>query len=87
MVYQLLIEITMFVILTITSVSGLKGKYFHIFRLLAVCVNFVLFVVQPLFYLNGDANFRNRVSQKGLWKALKTELFQLESSLLSEKKY
>ena len=35
-----------------------------------------MFVILPLFYLNGDANFRNRVLHQGLWKALKKELFQ-----------
>ena len=38
--------------------------------------NFAIFVVQPLFYLNGDVNFRNRVQNQGLWRALKKELFQ-----------
>ena len=38
--------------------------------------NFAIFVVQPLFYLNGDVNFRKRVQNQGLWKALKKELFQ-----------
>ena len=37
--------------------------------------NFVIFVIQPLFYLNGDVNFRNRVLQKGLLRALYQELF------------
>ena len=37
---------------------------------------FVIFVIQPLFYLNGDCNFRNRVLHQGVWKALKLELFQ-----------
>ena len=32
-------------------------------------------VIQPLFYLNGDVNFRRRVLHEGLWKALKKELF------------
>ena len=36
---------------------------------------FATFVIQPLFYLNGDVNFRRRVLHRGLWKALKKELF------------
>ena len=36
---------------------------------------FAAFVIQPLFYLNGDVNFRRRVIHQGLWKALKKELF------------
>ena len=36
---------------------------------------FATFVIQPLFYLNGDVNFRRRVLHRGLWKGLKKELF------------
>ena len=42
---------------------------------------FAMFVILPLFYLNGDANFRNRVLHQGLWKALKQELFQTNTSI------
>ena len=42
---------------------------------------FAIFVIQPLFYLNGDVNFRNRVQNQGLWKALKKELFQTNSQI------
>ena len=35
----------------------------------------VVYVIQPIFYLNGDKNFRERVLEKGIWKALKKELF------------
>ena len=57
-------------------VFGLKERSIQMFRGLGISLTFVAFVIQPLFYLNGDANFRNRVLQKGLWKALKIELFQ-----------
>ena len=40
-----------------------------------ILYNFVIFVIQPLFYLNGDVNFRNRVLQQGLLRALYQELF------------
>ena len=33
-------------------------------------------VIQPIFYLNGDKNFRTRVLNQGIWKAMKKELFQ-----------
>ena len=33
------------------------------------------YVIQPIFYLNGDVNFRKRVLNQGIWKALKKELF------------
>ena len=41
----------------------------------SLIVPFVAFVIQPLFYLNGDVNFRRRVLHEGLWNALKKELF------------
>ena len=44
-----------------------------------VLSNFAIFSVQPLFYLNGDVNFRKRVQNQGLWKAWKKELFQTNS--------
>ena len=43
--------------------------------------SFAALVIQPLFYLNGDANFRNRVLQHGLWRALKQELFQMNTQI------
>jgi hypothetical protein len=42
---------------------------------------FAIFVISPLFYLNGDANFRNRVLHQGMWKALKQELFQTNTTI------
>ena len=50
-------------------------NYIFLSRIMAILFNFVVFVVQPMFYLNGDINFRNRVLQQGLWRALKKELF------------
>ena len=49
-------------------------------RILGNLFNFVDFVLKPLFYLNGDINFRNRVLEQGLWRALKKELFQSQVS-------
>ena len=40
-----------------------------------IMIQFVMFVVQPLFYLHGDGRFRNRVINQGIWKAFKRELF------------
>ena len=40
----------------------------------SIIIPFATFVIQPLFYLNGDINFRQRVLHVGLWKALKKEL-------------
>ena len=50
-------------------------------KIVGVLSTFVIFVIQPLFYLNGDVNFRNRVQNQGLWKALKRELFQTNSHI------
>ena len=50
-------------------------KNMIVMKIVGVVTTFAIFVVQPLFYLNGDANFRNRVQNQGLWKALKKELF------------
>ena len=36
----------------------------------------MIYVIQPIFYLNGDKNFRTRVLEQGVWTALKKELFQ-----------
>ena len=52
-------------------------KNMVVLEIVKVLSNFAFFVVQPLFYLNGDVNFRNRVQNQGLWKALKKELFQI----------
>jgi hypothetical protein len=52
-----------------------------VMKIVGVVTTFAIFVVQPLFYLNGDANFRNRVQNQGLWKALKKELLQTNSQI------
>ena len=36
---------------------------------------YVIFVIQPLFFLNGDVNFRKKVLEHGMFSALKQELF------------
>ena len=56
-------------------------KNMVVLEIVKVLSNFAFFVVQPLFYLNGDVNFRNRVQNQGLWKALKKELFQTNSHI------
>ena len=75
LMYQLYSELFMFfVIIVVFSLPFEKGILFT--RLIGVLNTFVIFVIQPLFYLNGDSNFRNRVLNVGLCKALKMELFQ-----------
>ena len=56
-------------------------KDVFILRMISFPYNFVIFVIQPLFYLNGDVNFRNRVLEQGLWRALKKELFQSNTQI------
>ena len=56
-------------------------KNMVVLEIVKVLTNFAFFVVQPLFYLNGDVNFRNRVQNQGLWKALKKELFPTNSQI------
>ena len=76
LMYQLFTELFVFMAMIIFAITDLIERNIHVYRILGSSLNFVYFVIQPLFYLNGDANFRNRVLQKGLWKALKIELFQ-----------
>ena len=72
MTFQLYIEFITFLALL------LFGILFPYSEIAGILIPFLIFVVQPLFYLNGDVNFRNRVQNQGLWKALKKELFQIE---------
>ena len=51
------------------------GMDILVLNIIGTVTTFMTFVVQPLFYLSGDVNFRNRVLHKGLWLAIKTELF------------
>ena len=39
---------------------------------------FVMFVILPLYFLNGDANFRTRVIRQGFPSALKMALLKNE---------
>ena len=66
----------MFFVMTTCAFAGVKEKSIDLFRFVAISLNFVIFVVQPLFYLSGDAKFRDNASQKGLLQALKIELLQ-----------
>jgi hypothetical protein len=52
-----------------------------VYRIIGIMYSFVVFVMHPLFYLNGDVNFRNRVLQQGIWKALDQELFQRNTQI------
>ena len=80
MIYQVYTELILFLgfmILTLLPIE--KNMIFQKFA--GVLSTFSIFVIQPLFYLNGDSNFRNRVQNEGLWRALKKELFPMTSQI------
>ena len=74
MSYQVYTELILFVTLMISGLLPIE-KNMVVMKIVGVVTTFVMFVVQPLFYLNGDVKFRNRVQNQALWKALKKELF------------
>ena len=72
MTYQMCAELFVFLLVILyTAVE----KDMLMVRVIGILNTFVIFVIQPLFYLTGDVNFRNRVLHQGLWFAIKTELF------------
>ena len=75
MSYQVYTELILFLGLLMFGLLPIK-KNMVVLEIVRGLSNFAIFVVQPLFYLNGDVNFRKRVQNQGLWKALKKELFQ-----------
>ena len=79
MIYQLYCELTIFLLILISIVVWNEST--SVQKIIGCLINLLIFVVQPLFYLNGDVNFRNRVQNQGLWKALKKELFQTNSRI------
>ena len=74
MTYQLYVES---VVVFWTVIFGLIPieRNLLLLKIHSIIAPFAAFVIQPLFYLNGDVNFRRRVLHQGLWKALKKELF------------
>ena len=75
--YQLCTELGLFVAIYSFLFGVLPIERNTLFlRIFKILVNFTILVVQPLFYLNGDINFWNRVLYQGLWRALKKELFE-----------
>ena len=81
MIYQVYTELILFLGFLIAGLLPSIIKNTIVMKIVGVVTTFAIFVVQPLFYLNGDANFRNRVQNQGLWKALKKELFQTNSQI------
>ena len=56
-------------------------KTLFVIRIFNCIATVVICVIQPIFYLNGDKNFRTRVLEQGIWKALKKELFQSNAEI------
>ena len=73
MTYQLYTELVIVFGLLFFGLIPIERNLFMI-KINGNLAAFAIFVIQPLFYLNGDVNFRRRVLHQGLWKALKKEL-------------
>ena len=78
--YQLYCEGFMFLLVLFAAIIPIENDVL-VYRIIGIMYSFVVFVMQPLFYLNGDVNFRNRVLQQGIWKALDRELFQRNTQI------
>ena len=74
--YQMYTEICVYTMVIFFLVFLPVEKEILMVRIVGILNTFLIYVVQPLFYLSGDVNFRNRVLHKGLWLAIKTELFE-----------
>ena len=76
--YQLYSEIfVFFTYLFLTSLLSFLNPIYKISvgRVIQSVIQFILYVVQPLFYLHGDASFRNICVNQGMWFALKKAIF------------
>ena len=74
MTYQLYVEAVFVFWMVIFGLIPIERNLLML-KINTIIAPFLAFVIQPLFYLNGDVNFRRRVLHQGLWKALKKELF------------
>ena len=74
MAYQLYVEVVVVFLSLVFGMIPIERNLLML-KINATIGPFATFVIQPLFYLNGDVNFRRRVLHQGLWKALKKELF------------
>ena len=75
MIYQLYVEVVVVFWMVIVGSLLPIERNLMMLKINSIIAPFLFFVIQPLFYLNGDVNFRNRVMNHGLWQALKRELF------------
>ena len=79
MKYQMYTEIFVFTLVIFINIVLPVGKDIVTIRIIGILNTFMTFVIHPLFYLTADVNFRNRVLHKGLWLAIKTEVFSSTS--------
>ena len=79
--YQMYTEICVYTMVIFFLVFLPVEKEILMVRIIGILNTFLIYVVQPLFYLSGDVNFRNRVLHKGLWLAIKTELFETPNAV------
>ena len=75
-IYQIYSEIFMFLILLIfIPITKFGPKTENWTRIFGIFTSIMCFVIRPIFLLFGDVNFRKRVLDQGIWKALEKELF------------
>ena len=76
--YQLYSEIFVFLTYNLSVFLFLSfnpiGTIFAREGIILPVAQFIVYVVQPLFYLHGDPSFRQRCVNLGIWNALKQEL-------------
>ena len=77
-IYQIYSEIFMF--LTVLIFIAIEKTLFWA-RIFSFISSTMIYVIHPIFYLFGDKNFRKRVLNQGIWRALKKELFPNNSEI------
>ena len=77
-IYQIYCELVMF--LTVLIFIAIEKTLFWA-RIFSFISSTMIYVIHPIFYLFGDKNFRKRVLNQGIWKALKKEFFPNNSEI------
>ena len=75
-IYQIYCELFMFLTFLVFVAIEKTPFWARIFGFIGTTM---FYVIQPIFYLFGDINFRNRVLNQGIWTAMKKELFENNS--------
>ena len=78
-VYQLYTEFFRALLILLYIISG-KSSFLS--QIMGFFNSTMVYIIQPLFYLHGDVNFRKRVSNHGLCEALKKELFEINADFI-----